>query len=386
MGGDPILRRMLVCAARGYDPSLTLPLAQAVPQDVKEALYQARQGGMRPFDVYDLFQENRGFFFSDANLPPPFVQRFQESPPSGISPVEWRKAQVIAMKSHDIPRPRTRSLWDTDIYDANAAHLLNLILEEVRKLRSEGITPIVVFDLDDTLLTTRHREVAIYLEYAMKHQIPRLAGIQMGHIIGWDFQEIMIREMGFHPVWANHYGPLIKEFWTECFFDNAYLHHDKPFAGAPEFVRDLYEAGARIIYITGRDLDMQEGTLASIKDHGFPLPDENRVVLRMKPESNKELSRQAHGDETRRKELITASDRRYKETVVPEVAAMGYIVASFENEPKNANGFYKLFHEARGDNGVDRGRAVFIGTKAAYPNIPLHPSILRIPSYLRSRW
>jgi hypothetical protein len=48
---------------------------------------------------------------------------------------------------------------------------------------------------------------------------------------------------------------------------------DIPIAGAVGYVRAVHATGSRVCYVTGRHEAMREGTLASFRAAGFPLPD-----------------------------------------------------------------------------------------------------------------
>ena len=60
-------------------------------------------------------------------------------------------------------------------------------------------------------------------------------------------------------------------FWKERFFGDPHQRHDVEIAGARAYVHACYEAGAVVVYLTGRDLpNMALGSFASLRDLGFP--------------------------------------------------------------------------------------------------------------------
>ena len=78
-----------------------------------------------------------------------------------------------------------------------------------------------------------------------------------------------LRLLGIHD-------PALQEsalrFWHERFFTDAYLAHDVEVPGAVVFARRCHQAGATLVYLTGRDLpNMALGTFASLRDLGFPI-------------------------------------------------------------------------------------------------------------------
>lgn len=88
--------------------------------------------------------------------------------------------------------------------------------------------------------------------------------------------------------------------------------------GAVEFARACHEAGAHLVYLTGRDLPfMGPGTFQSLRDLGFPigLP-ATELVLKPHP---------------------SMPDEAFKRLSAPELARVGHVVAAFDNEPANCN-------------------------------------------------
>ncbi|GAH00209.1 unnamed protein product, partial [marine sediment metagenome] len=60
---------------------------------------------------------------------------------------------------------------------------------------------------------------------------------------------------------------LLKEMidsWRKKFFNGEYLKYDEPVPGSVEFVNELSDSGALIIYLTGRDAP---GTLIGIRTY-----------------------------------------------------------------------------------------------------------------------
>jgi hypothetical protein len=231
--------------------------------------------------------------------------------------------------------------------------VLDEILDRVRAER--GAPPVVVFDLDSTLLSTRERNHAILLEFATTVGAPGELFTVLDKIrpeeLGWNVLEDL-RRRGF-----RHDATLarLRTFWSTRFFRNEYLRHDRPLPGAVEYVRDAHAAGALVYYLTGRDEPgMARGTRASLRALGFPL-DGERVTLRLKPR-------------------FTDSDLEYKRGVAAEIRGLGQVVGAFENEPANANLFAEAFLGAR---------VVFLDTVCGPNPPPLRPDVVRVKSFLR---
>ena len=107
-------------------------------------------------------------------------------------------------------------------------------------------------------------------------------------------------------------------FWRDRFFADGHLHHDKPIPGAVEFARACYDAGATLVYLTGRDLPLMGiGSFRSLRDNGFPIGVPGTELV-LKPDAEMD-------------------DEAFKRLEAPKLARVGAIVASFDNEPGNCN-------------------------------------------------
>ena len=107
-------------------------------------------------------------------------------------------------------------------------------------------------------------------------------------------------------------------FWKERFFADHHLHHDVPLPGAVDFARACYDAGAILVYLTGRDLPLMGiGSFRSLRDHGFPIGVPGTELV-LKPDA-------------------AMADEAFKRMEAPKLARVGAIIASFDNEPVNCN-------------------------------------------------
>lgn len=189
--------------------------------------------------------------------------------------------------------------------------------------------PICIFDLDSTLFSTAPRNLAILQEFVAENERlhPHLADVaeRIGlDDMGWNVHEDL-RRFGFSEpeVLAR-----LKGFWFERFFRDEYLAHDTPVAGAAAFVHACHARGALIYYLTGRHVGgMEVGSVRSLRVHEFPFW-RGRCVLHLKPS-------------------FEMNDTTFKQEAVLDVRSYhGEVVASFENEPGNANMFLRAFPDA----------------------------------------
>jgi hypothetical protein len=90
----------------------------------------------------------------------------------------------------------------------------------------------------------------------------------------------------------------------------------------------LARAGAKIVYLTGRDIPRMElGTKANLIRNRFPM-DPDHAELIMKPDPKMD-------------------DLKFKESQYSIIAAMGEVEGAFENEPANINSMADAFPNAQ---------------------------------------
>lgn len=215
----------------------------------------------------------------------------------------------------------------------------------------------VVFDLDGTLMDNRPRVVAILQELAeewrRKHpEAAALIASARPEHIGYGFQD-NLRRLGVVDDALHAFG---LEFWKTRFFNDPHMRHDVEVPGARDFACACYDAGATLVYLTGRDLpNMALGSFASLRDLGFPIG----VV----------------GTELVVKPAFDIPDHEFKRNVAPALARLGRVIAAFDNEAANCNLFVE-FHAA--------STVVFLDTQYA-PNPPkLDTSVRVIDTFERS--
>lgn len=202
------------------------------------------------------------------------------------------------------------------------AHILGEVLA-----RAAAPGAVVVFDLDSTLLDNRPRQARILQDYGRTRGLTALLGARPEHWQGWRL-ETALANAGLTPAEVETHRRPARLFWAEWFFTSAYCRLDVPLPGAPAFVRAVAARGARVAYVTGRPRTMAAGTLEVLRRHDFPVPDGERVQLLMKPDPD-------------------LGDAEWKEQACARVAALGPVVAAFDNEPAHVNGYARAWPRAR---------------------------------------
>ena len=208
--------------------------------------------------------------------------------------------------------------------------MLQRVLERIATLHEdpERRPPLVVLDLDGTLYDNRQRTLQILFEYAedVRAEYADVAEcLDTLEVEGIRYLlSTTLKDCGLTHVDVVRD---ITHWWQERFFSDEYLAYDVPNDGAPEFVNACFESGASIVYLTGRDVPgMLLGTVASLRDHGFPLGVAG-VELVLKPDA-------------------TLPDEAFKRSALPTLTRVGDVVGFFDNEPANCNIARQMFPDA----------------------------------------
>lgn len=188
-----------------------------------------------------------------------------------------------------------------------------------------GPAGVVVFDLDSTLLDNRPRQARILREFGVAAKIAALASVQPHHWTSWEIKDAM-RAAGMSIDEVEKHGEAAKAFWRDRFFTSEYAAIDEAVHGAQAYVEKLIETGVVLAYCTGRHEQMREGTVASFRRLGLPVPGPN-VHLLMKP-------------------TFEQSDDAWKEQAYSRLRDLGTVVACFDNEPTHINGYDDAFPDA----------------------------------------
>ncbi len=171
----------------------------------------------------------------------------------------------------------------------HAGEYLENILTEISNLRASGGRALAVFDLDSTLfdVSPRLKKILHHFAEVPDHQqrFPEACEILKNvetYRSDWGVKNAVIRAgLDQHHPDFHH---ALRDFWVRTFFSNEYLQFDVPYEGAVEYARDLWNLGADIAYLTGRDVDrMGQGSRDVLHKWNFPL-DDQRAQLVLKPQ------------------------------------------------------------------------------------------------------
>lgn len=233
----------------------------------------------------------------------------------------------------------------------------DIIAARVREERDKGNVPVIVYDLDATLFDNRSRVIKIIADLLMSEEGAKLPEDIRQKVLGIKPRNLRYRlEDTLRDVGIEDQEILdwFQKGWQKRFFTNEYVMFDLPTPGAVDFVTRLYKAGAKSLYVTGRDTPgMRMGTERSLSMFEFPPPRGEVGALITKP-------------------TFEMSDLDYKQNVIEEVKEHGPVVAVFDNEPKAMNIMARSFTGAE---------AIFLDTMHSPDAEPLDEGIMIMKNF-----
>ena len=132
----------------------------------------------------------------------------------------------------------------TSAAEPTQAEVLDGFLKAVKGMAGGGHEAVVIFDLDDTLLSTAPRHIRILREYAAVRPLGEAAEANLRRLSPEDVQYSIIETAKAAGVGAAETLEDLRRFWFERFFKNEYLLADEPVAGAVAYSQELAAAGA----------------------------------------------------------------------------------------------------------------------------------------------
>ncbi len=210
-----------------------------------------------------------------------------------------------------------------------AAAVFRKVTDDARTAYNKAERPLVIFDLDGAVFDSRARTARILREYAeaeLRSARPdaaqRLAALPTS-VIGYMLTDTLSRAGVTEPAVVNNAAV----FWSQHFFEDEYVKYDEPVPGAVTFVRNLYTNGARIVYVSSRDVPRQLlGTVKALRDNGFPIGIAGTEVI-LKPTQQ-------------------TPDATFKQQLVTYLRQYGKVIATVDTQPANANDYKRVFPDA----------------------------------------
>ncbi len=218
--------------------------------------------------------------------------------------------------------------------------VLQGILRDVKiavanRIKNGGKPVTVVFDLDSTIFDVKPRTLRILKEFAQTKTAQDLSPVianwclnLSAHALLYTLEESA--RANNVPESEDKIRAFMKaafQFWRVRFFTHQYVMMDHPTPGAVDFANQIVDAGAKAVYLTGRDWPgMGRGTRTILEYWGFPMGERESKLL-MKPNAG-------------------LDDSEFKDEALRELRIEDDVIALFDNEPANFHVFEKNFPEA----------------------------------------
>lgn len=246
--------------------------------------------------------------------------------------------------------------WSTasTFVQATPTSIVDDVLARVKAQAAAGARPVVIFDLDSTLFDNGPRQERIAHEFAREMADDPAIGAEAGKLAIFASKNTsfsmpeMLASVGIDV--ESPAGKALleayKPYWRERFFTSEYAVSDKAYSNAAAVVRRVYHATdsfpsdrrVKVIYLSGRHREMEEGTRVALARDGIPTGDRTALIL---------------------KHAFVERDEDFKRRAAMTIRAMGRVVASFDNEPANVAVFVSEFPDAVNVwvRTIDSGRA-----------------------------
>ena len=198
----------------------------------------------------------------------------------------------------------------------------------ISQVRESGKSPIMIFDLDGTLVEPHYRIYNIFVELAGELNLPD------------DAKSVIFDsnpdQYSYHPEETLENLGISEELiskimssWLGYFLSNRFLQYDRPMKGGYYFVRNILSLGVKVVYLTGRDVpNMGEGTRQWLEKFNF-LDRSGRTELIMKRD-------------------LSITNAESKHVACKEMNSSGEAVLVIDNEPKELEFMLNVFPESIG--------------------------------------
>jgi phosphoglycolate phosphatase-like HAD superfamily hydrolase len=153
-----------------------------------------------------------------------------------------------------------------------------LCRRELRRIRREtrrGRRVCVVFDIDNTLVDTRHRTLAAVKAFAAanpKLTLPKPLAVRKMRYDG----ALTGKALGFDASTRSR----LASFWGGFFWNPKHFAHDKPIGETVRLAHAAKAAGAEVFYLTGRVATFAPSSVQQLASLGLPDADKAHVLCK----------------------------------------------------------------------------------------------------------
>jgi phosphoglycolate phosphatase-like HAD superfamily hydrolase len=143
-------------------------------------------------------------------------------------------------------------------------------LRDIQRAKKAGRRVAVVFDIDNTLVDTRHRTWAAVRSFRKNRSA--LASITDVSQIGYDGRATARSWLGQRDSAAFH------QHWQRFFWKTSSFRHDQPIEETIALAKLAAAHGAEVYYVTGRTRALHRATVNQLRRLGLPFADRRHVV------------------------------------------------------------------------------------------------------------
>lgn len=170
------------------------------------------------------------------------------------------------------PSGHTRTLPRSDFTDGLKARAN--IIEDIKKRAARGENVRAVFDVDDTLTDTRERTLQIAKDFDASRQTLHFAELtleKVGHT-----GMLTAQALGLPQRVASDF----EKYWEEGFWKPECYEYDTAIPAGIKLANDFKEAGAEVIYLTGRIVGLLQATITQLERLKLPGVTDKTVVCK----------------------------------------------------------------------------------------------------------
>ncbi len=146
-------------------------------------------------------------------------------------------------------------------------------VEQIRARTATGQPSTVVFDIDDTLSDTRGRTLAIAKAYDQAQGTHHFDTLTVDQVTYPPTQ--MLRQLGMPPDEQRRFNAQ----WQPKFFAEEAMDHDLPIAPMIQLAKEAAEAGAEVLFLTGRSGTQREATVEELARLGLPQAESSHLFM-----------------------------------------------------------------------------------------------------------
>lgn len=163
------------------------------------------------------------------------------------------------------------------------ANFWNMISEKAQAAALSGNRPILILDLDGTVVDYTGRTYMIFQKAIEDLGLPDDINRLVNSIKAEDYDYYPRSNFIRIGIKDEKIVKKLTDFWDKNYFTNHYLKYDKQMPGAHEFVENILSLSMDVVYLTGRDdQNMGEGTRAWLYENKLLKRGDERCRLMMK--------------------------------------------------------------------------------------------------------